>query len=177
MVVGVGVEPVTDLLAGSGVKVDNGIVVDEYCRTNLEGIYAAGDVANHFHPVFGRSIRVEHRDNAANQGAAAARSMLGKQRPYDEVPWFWSDQYEYNLQYAGFATEWDQLVVRGSLEQRDFVAFYLKGGRLLASVGIDRGRDVARSAALIKARASVAAAQLADDGIDLRKPAASMVKA
>ena len=177
VVVGVGVEPVTDLLAGSGVKVDNGIVVDEYCRTNLEGIYAAGDVANHFHPVFGRSIRVEHRDNAANQGAAAARSMLGKQRPYDEVPWFWSDQYEYNLQYAGFATEWDQLVVRGSLEQRDFVAFYLKGGRLLASVGIDRGRDVARSAALIKARASVAAAQLADDGIDLRKPAASMVKA
>ena len=173
VVVGVGVEPVTDLLAGSGVEVDNGIVVDEYCRTNVDAIYAAGDVANHFHPVFGRRIRVEHWDNAAKQGAAAARSMLGKESPYDVVPWFWSDQYEYNLQYAGFATEWDQLVVRGSLEQRDFVAFYLERGRLLASVGIDRGRDVARSAALIKARAPVVAAHLADDGIDLRKLAAS----
>jgi 3-phenylpropionate/trans-cinnamate dioxygenase ferredoxin reductase subunit len=169
VVVGVGVEPVTDLLSESGVAVDNGIVVDEYCRSNVEGIYAAGDVANHYHPVFGRHIRVEHWDNATKQGAAAARSMLGKQSPYDEIPWFWSDQYEYNLQYAGFATEWDQLAVRGSLEQRDFVAFYLQSGRILASVGIDRGRDVIRSTALIKAKASVATAELVDDTVDLRK--------
>ena len=110
-VVGLGVEPSTELLAGAGVKIDNGIVVDEYCRTNVEGIYAAGDVANHYHPVFGRHIRIEHWQNALKQGPAAARNMLGEGGPYEEIPWFWSDQYEHNLQYAGFHTEWDELVV------------------------------------------------------------------
>jgi 3-phenylpropionate/trans-cinnamate dioxygenase ferredoxin reductase subunit len=168
VVVGVGAEPVTDFLLGSGVHMDNGVVVDEYCQTNIEGIYAAGDVANHYHPVFERHIRVEHLDNALKQGDAAARSMLGNHSPYDEIPWFWSDQYEYNLQYFGYATEWDELVVRGSLEQRDFVAFYLQGGRLVASTGIDRGRDLRRSAALIKARASVPESDLSNDQVDLR---------
>jgi 3-phenylpropionate/trans-cinnamate dioxygenase ferredoxin reductase subunit len=168
VVVGVGAEPVTELLQGSGVEIDNGIVVDEYCRTNVEGVYAAGDVANHYHPVFERHIRVEHFDNAKRQGAAAARTMLGGRTPYDDIPWFWSDQYEHNLQYFGFAAEWDELVVRGSLEQRDFAAFYLQSGRLVASAGIDRGRDLRRSAALIKARASVAASELSNDQLDLR---------
>ena len=168
VVVGIGAEPVTDLLLRSGVEIDNGIVVDEYCRTNVEGIYAAGDVANHYHPVFDRHIRVEHLDNADKQGSAAARSMLGNASPYDEIPWFWSDQYEYNLQYFGYATEWDELVVRGSLEHRDFVAFYLQGGRLVASAGIDRGRDLRRSAALIKARAPVPESELSNDQVDLR---------
>ncbi len=168
VVVGVGAEPVTELLQASPVEIDNGIVVDEYCRTNVEGIYAAGDVANHYHPVFERHIRVEHFDNAQKQGAAAARTMLGDRTPYDDIPWFWSDQYEYNLQYFGFAAEWDELVVRGGLEQRDFAAFYLQSGRLVASAGIDRGRDLRRSAALIKARASVAASELSNDQLDLR---------
>jgi 3-phenylpropionate/trans-cinnamate dioxygenase ferredoxin reductase subunit len=168
VLVGVGAEPVTELLQASPVEIDNGIVVDEYCRTNVEGIYAAGDVANHYHPVFERHIRVEHFDNAQKQGAAAARTMLGDRSPYDDIPWFWSDQYEYNLQYFGFATEWDELVVRGGLEQRDFAAFYLQSGRLVASAGIDRGRDLRRSAALIKARASVAASELSNDQLDLR---------
>jgi 3-phenylpropionate/trans-cinnamate dioxygenase ferredoxin reductase subunit len=168
VVVGVGAEPVTDFLLGSGVEMDNGVVVDEFCRSNVEGIYAAGDVANHYHPVFERHIRVEHLDNADKQGAAAARSMMGKQTPYDAIPWFWSDQYDYNLQYFGFAAEWGELAVRGSLEQRDFVAFYIQEGRLVASAGIGRGRDLRRTAALIKARASVATSQLADDEVDLR---------
>ena len=168
VVIGVGVEPVTDLLAGSGVDVDNGVVVDEYCRTNVEGIYAAGDVTNHYHPVFEAKIRVEHWDNARKQGAAAARSMLGTASPYDEIHWFWSDQYDYNLQYVGYCPRWDQLVVRGSLEQRDFVAFYLRGGRLLAAAGINRARDVRRAAGLIKAATPVGAAALADEEVDLR---------
>src|SRR5215211_2378863 len=88
VVVGLGVEPVTDLLAGTGVEIDNGVVVDEYCRAGVEGIYAAGDVANHYHPVFGRRIRVEHWQNALKQGPAAARNMLEKDEPYDEVPWY-----------------------------------------------------------------------------------------
>ena len=97
VVVGLGTEPVTDLLAGTGVRIDNGVVVDEYLWTGVEGIYAAGDVANHYHPVFGRRIRVEHWQNALKQGPAAARNMLEKDEPYEDIPWFWSNQYEYNL--------------------------------------------------------------------------------
>lgn len=168
VVMGLGAEPVTELLDGTGVEIDNGIVVDEYLRTAVEGIHAAGDVANHYHPVFGRHIRVEHWQNALKQGAAAARSMLGKGQPYDEVPWFWSDQYDYNLQYAGFHTEWDELIVRGSMEERSFVGFYRKNGRVLAAVALDRGRDLRRSIPLIKTQGRVEAADLRDPEMDLR---------
>ncbi len=167
-VVGLGIEPVTELLAGTGAEIDNGIMVDEYCRTGVEGIYAAGDVANHYHPVFERRIRVEHWQNALNQGPAAARSMLGKDEPYDEVPWFWSDQYDFNLQYAGFHTEWDEFVVRGSMEERNFVAFYRKDGRVLAAVAANQGRDLRRSMRLIKAQRPVEATKLQDPDVDLR---------
>ena len=167
-VVGLGTEPVTELLAGTGAKIGNGVVVDEYLRTGVEGIYAAGDVANHYHPVFERHIRVEHWQNASKQGPAAAQNMLGENEPYGEIPYFWSDQYEHNLQYAGFHTEWDELVVRGSTEERSFVAFYRKGGRVLAAVAINRGRDLRRSIPLIKAQEEVAAATLCDLDVDLR---------
>jgi 3-phenylpropionate/trans-cinnamate dioxygenase ferredoxin reductase component len=134
----------------------------------VEGIYAAGDVANHYHPVFERHMRVEHWQNALKQGPAAARNMLGENEPYGEIPWFWSDQYEHNLQYAGFHTEWDELVVRGSTKERNFIAFYRKDGRVLAAVAINRGRDLRRSIPLIKAQEEIAAAKLSDPDVDLR---------
>jgi 3-phenylpropionate/trans-cinnamate dioxygenase ferredoxin reductase component len=168
VVVGLGTEPVTELLAGTGAEIDNGVVVDEYLRTGVEGIYAAGDVANHYHPVFERHIRVEHWQTALKQGPAAALSMLDKGEPYDEIPWFWSDQYEHNLQYAGFHTEWDELVVRGSMEERNFVAFYRKDERVRAAVAVNRGRDLRRSIPLIKSQEPVDAARLCDLGVDLR---------
>jgi 3-phenylpropionate/trans-cinnamate dioxygenase ferredoxin reductase component len=168
VVVGLGIEPVTELLADTGAEIDNGIVVDEYCRTGVEGIYAAGDVANHYHPVFGRRIRVEHWQNALKQGPAAARSMLGKGDPYEEIPWFWSDQYDANLQYAGYHTEWDELVVRGSMEERNFVAFYRKDGLILAAVAVNRGRDLRRSMRLIKAQRPVDTTKLREPDVDLR---------
>jgi 3-phenylpropionate/trans-cinnamate dioxygenase ferredoxin reductase component len=168
VVVGLGTEPVTDLLAGTGVEIDNGIVVDEYLRTGVEGIYAAGDVANHYHPVFERMIRVEHWQNALKQGPVAARNMLGRDEPYAEIPWFWSDQYEHNLQYAGFHTEWDELVVRGSMDERNFVAFYRRDERVLAAVAVNRGKDLRRSIPLIKARDPVDSARLCDLTVDLR---------
>jgi 3-phenylpropionate/trans-cinnamate dioxygenase ferredoxin reductase subunit len=166
-VVGLGVEPVTDLLDGSGVAVDNGVLVDEFCRTNVEAIYAAGDVANHYHPVFDRRMRIEHWQNAIRQGRAAALNMLDRNAPYTEVHWFWSDQFEHNLQYAGYCTDWDDVVVRGSLENRDFLAFYVKDGRVLAVVGMDRGREVTGSMTLIKRGASVDSIDLRDEAVDL----------
>ncbi|MGH9201784.1 MAG: NAD(P)/FAD-dependent oxidoreductase [Vicinamibacterales bacterium] len=167
-VVGIGIEPAVEALGDSGIHVDNGVVVDEYCQTNVSGIYAAGDVANHHHPVFGRRIRVEHWQNAIKQGAAAARNMLGKHVAYDEVHWFWSDQYDANLQYAGFHTEWEQLVVRGRLDSGSFLACYVNGDRIDAAVGLNRAKDVRRVIPLIKSRRAVNLEQLRDEGVDLR---------
>jgi 3-phenylpropionate/trans-cinnamate dioxygenase ferredoxin reductase subunit len=167
-VIGVGVEPAAKLAAATGVELDNGIVVDEYCRTSVDGVYEAGDVANHYYPIFERRIRVEHWDNALKHGPAAARNMLGKDEPYEDIPWFWSDQYDTNLQYAGFHTSWDELVVRGSLEERSFVAFYCTAGRVLAAVAVNRGKDLRRSIPLIKARRPVQPAKLRHPDIDLR---------
>lgn len=168
VVVGIGIEPAVDMLGGSGIHTDNGVVVDEYCGTNIDAIFAAGDVANHYHPTVGRHIRVEHWQNALKQGAAAARNMLGMRVPYDEVHWFWSDQYDANLQYAGFHTTWDQLVVRGRLDSGSFLACYVNEGRIDAVVGLNRAKDVRHVMPLIKARREVNLDGLRDEGVDLR---------
>ena len=167
-VFGLGIEPATELVAGTPVRVDNGIVVDDQCRTNVPGIFAAGDVANHHHPVCGRQIRVEHWQNGVKQGAAAARSMLGRGQSYDEVHWFWSDQFDANIQYAGFHAAWDRIVVRGSLPLRKFLAFYLTEGRVESVVAINQGRDMRRTLPIIKARVAVDPARLEDPNVDLR---------
>ncbi|HZI28567.1 MAG TPA: FAD-dependent oxidoreductase [Gemmatimonadaceae bacterium] len=172
VVAGIGVEPAVGFLDGSGIHTDNGIVVDEYCRTNLEGIYAAGDVANHYHPVFKRRIRVEHWQNAMRQGAAAAHNMLGEPVIYDDIPWFWSDQYDWNLQYAGFHRSWDQLVVRGQPDGNSFLACYLNDSRIDAAIAVNRGLDLRRVIRLIKARQPVDPRRIADESTDLRQIAA-----
>jgi 3-phenylpropionate/trans-cinnamate dioxygenase ferredoxin reductase subunit len=171
-VVGIGVEPVVDLLEGSGIHVENGVLVDEYCRTSVEGIYAAGDVANHYHPVFGRRIRVEHWRNAVKQGAVAARNMLGQGVRYDDVHWFWSDQYDVNLQYAGYHTSAEQVVVRGSLAADSFLVCYVNDGRVDAALAFNRGKELRRVMPLIKSRRSVRLDDLRDETVDLRSLAA-----
>src|SRR4029077_154516 len=126
------------------------------------------------HPVFGR-VRVEHFNNGEQMGRAAARSMLGSTAPYDYIHSFWSDQYEHKLEYVGHATKWDQFVVRGSLEERRLVGFYLVEGQVLAAAGLDRGGDpeadsdseMAACARLVAVKARPSPAQLADDGVDL----------
>lgn len=168
VVVGVGVEPVVEPVIGTGVKIENGVVVDEYCQTSVQDIYAAGDVANHYHPVFGQAVRVEHWQNAIRQGQVAARNMLGKREIYQDIHWFWSDQYTYNVQYAGFHNTWDELIVRGRLETREIVAFYRQQGRLLAAVAINRGKDILHTMQLLKARIPVDADALRDENVDLR---------
>jgi 3-phenylpropionate/trans-cinnamate dioxygenase ferredoxin reductase component len=176
VVIGVGIEPDLDVVEGAGIRAENGVLIDEFCRTNVEGIYAAGDVANHWHPTFERRLRVEHWDNALKQGAAAARSMLGKEEPFDDPHWFWSDQYDHNLQSIGNPSDWDQLVIRGSLDERDFMAFYLKEGLLQAAVGLDRGKEVRRCGSLIRARRVLDPVALKDEDVDLKKLAVSITR-
>src|SRR6266487_372541 len=173
-VAGVGIEPVVPAAAGPSIARDNGVVVDELCRASAPDVYAAGDVANHLHPVFGR-VRVEHYNNAEKQGAAAARSMLGADAPYDYIHSFWSDQYEHKLEYVGHATKWDEFVVRGSLRERSLVGFYLVNGQVRAAAGLDRGGDpeldrdseMAAAARLVAVRAQPPVGRLADEQVDL----------
>jgi 3-phenylpropionate/trans-cinnamate dioxygenase ferredoxin reductase component len=174
VVVGIGIEPEIPTFAGQSVAQSNGVLVDELCRAGAPEVYAAGDVANHLHPVFGR-VRVEHYNNGEQQGRAAARSMLGSTAPYDYIHSFWSDQYEHKLEYVGHATKWDQFVVRGSVEERRLVGFYLLEGQIRAAVGLDRGGDpeldknseMAACARLVGVRARPAPSQLADERVDL----------
>jgi 3-phenylpropionate/trans-cinnamate dioxygenase ferredoxin reductase component len=174
VVVGIGIEPEIPPFAGESVTQADGVLVDESCRASAPDVYAAGDVANHLHPVFGR-VRVEHYNNAEQMGRAAARSMLGSTTPYDYIHSFWSDQYEHKLEYVGHATKWDQFVVRGSLEERRLVGFYLLDGEVRAAVGLDRGGDpeldsdseMAACARLVGARARPAPEELADERVDL----------
>jgi 3-phenylpropionate/trans-cinnamate dioxygenase ferredoxin reductase subunit len=170
-VAGIGIVPD---IPGVAVAQENGILADELCRASVPDVYVAGDVANHLHPLFGR-IRVEHFNNAEKQGAAAARSMLGSTAPYDYLHSFWSDQYEHKIEYVGHAIRWDEFVVRGSVEERKLIGFYLVDGVVRAAVGLDRGGDpeldldgeMAACARLVVARARPAPAVLADDRTDL----------
>jgi 3-phenylpropionate/trans-cinnamate dioxygenase ferredoxin reductase subunit len=172
-VVGIGIEPDVPTFT-SAVAQENGVLVDELCRASAADVYAAGDVANHLHPVFGR-VRVEHFNNGENMGRAAARSMLGSTSPYDYIHSFWSDQYDHKLEYVGHATKWDELVIRGSLEEGRLIGFYLQEGLMQAAVGLDRGGDpeldtdseMAACARLVGMRARPAAGQLTDERVDL----------
>jgi 3-phenylpropionate/trans-cinnamate dioxygenase ferredoxin reductase subunit len=166
-VVGVGVQPNIEIAEGSGIEVQNGIMVDAGLETNVPGVFAAGDVALHDHPTFGR-IRVEHFDNALKMGQHAAHSMLGDKQLFDDSHWFWSDQYDVNVQMAGFATNWDEIVFRGSPQERSFSAFFLKDGVLLLALSMNRPRDVRRSMPLIRARVQPDPAKLRDEDVDLR---------
>jgi 3-phenylpropionate/trans-cinnamate dioxygenase ferredoxin reductase subunit len=169
-VVGVGVEPSLDLLDGSGIAVDNGVLVDASCRTSNPNVFAVGDVANHDHPLFGR-LRVEHYNNAEKQGRFVADVMLDRPGVYGYVHSFWSDQYDDKLEYVGFAREWDDFVVRGDADTDAFVGFYLKDGRVAAAMGLNRGGDpeaepeseLAAAVELIRSRTRVDAARLADE--------------
>ena len=167
-VIGIGTEPVVEITAGTGLDRGGGIPVDATLQTEIPGIFAAGDVAHHDHPIFG-PIRVEHYDNAIKMGEAAARNMLGRGEVFDDPHWFWSDQYDSQIQMAGYAPTWDRMVVRGSLDERSFCAFLLdERGVVRSAVSLDWKRDVRRSFGLIRAELAPDPDALADPDVDLR---------
>jgi 3-phenylpropionate/trans-cinnamate dioxygenase ferredoxin reductase subunit len=162
VIVGVGVAPRTALADAAGLVVDNGIAVDASLRTSAPNVYAAGDVANAHHPFYGHGIRVEHWANALNQGPAAARSMLGQAVSYDEIPYFFSDQFDLGMEYGGYATEWEEVVFRGDVESREFIAFWLRGGRVEAGMNVNVWDVNEQIRALVRSRQPVDANLLAD---------------
>ena len=172
VLVGVGIRPNTDLADKAGLEVDNGIVVDELLQSADPDVYAAGDVANAFHPLYGARLRVEHWANAANQGAAAGRSMAGKGEPYAKLPYFFTDQYDLSMEYHGYVgrDEADAVVLRGDPGKEpggSWLAFWLGGGKLLAGMNVNDWDAADGIKKLAKARAEVDPARLADPDVPL----------
>jgi 3-phenylpropionate/trans-cinnamate dioxygenase ferredoxin reductase subunit len=169
LVVGVGTVPNTGLAEQAGLAVGNGIEVDEYCATSVPGIYAAGDVAVQHLPGHPGPVRVEHHDSALRQGRAAARNMLGLGEPFADVHWFWSNQYEHSIQSAGICDLATGYVLRGSLTEPSFSAFWLDGNQVRSVISLNRPRDVIDARRLIGAGHPVTAAHLSDDTIPLKR--------
>ncbi len=167
--VAVGSEPNQELAAAAGIRCQAGIVVDELGRTSVPDVYAAGDCTRFWSPLYETAIRVEHFQTAIRHGEATGRSIAGQGRPFAEAPWFWSDQYDLNLQYVGGGLPWDATLVRGRLGQPPFTVLYLLEGRPVAAVGVNDGRTIGQLRRLIEARVEVDPEQLADPATDLRR--------
>jgi 3-phenylpropionate/trans-cinnamate dioxygenase ferredoxin reductase subunit len=152
LLVGVGVMPCDTLAASAGLECNNGIVVDEYCRTSDPNIYAAGDCTNHPSLRYGRRLRLESVDNAFEQGASAALNILGMPTVHDKVPWFWSDQYDIKLIIVGLCQGHDAVVTRGDPTSRSFSACYLKDGELIAVDTVNHPKDQMAARKLVALR-------------------------
>lgn len=168
VVIGIGVLPNVELAEEAGLEVDNGIVVDEFCRTSDPDIFSAGDVTNHPNGLLGRRIRLESWENAMNQGINAGKSMLDAGAPYSEIPWFWSDQFDANIQMIGLPEEWDETATRGDKSANEFVEFYLKDGVIVGAISVNSTRDLRFGKRLMQAGKQVAAADLANTDIKMQ---------
>jgi 3-phenylpropionate/trans-cinnamate dioxygenase ferredoxin reductase subunit len=175
VVVGIGITPNTALAETAGLEVDDGVVVDGLLRTSDPDIHAAGDVARVWHPALGRRLRVEHWANALNGGPAAARAMLGTGGAVDRLPYFFSDQYDLGMEYTGYAApgEYDEVVVRGDLSAREFVAFWLADGRVRAGMNVNVWDVTGPIGDLVRSGAPVDRARLADLAVPLAEVAAA----
>ena len=164
VIIGVGATPNSQLAAAAGLQVDNGILVDAQLRSSDPDIYAAGDVANAFHPLLGRHIRIEHWANALHQPQAAAKAMLGQAVAYERLPYFYTDQYDLGMEYAGYlaAGEPAQVVYRGDVEAREFLAFWLASGRVVAGMNVNVWDVTDPVQALIRSGKPVDIRRLAD---------------
>jgi 3-phenylpropionate/trans-cinnamate dioxygenase ferredoxin reductase subunit len=173
VVVAVGVVPRTRLAEAAGLDVDDGILVDERLETSVPGIFAAGDVANAIHPTLGSRVRSEHWDNARRQGRIAARNALGHGEPYARVPYFYSDQFDLSMEYAGFPLAFERVAFRGEPASGRFLAFWLSGDRVVAGMNVNTHKVNEAISALVASGRPVDAGQLADPSVPLDDLAAS----
>lgn len=168
VIAGIGMVPNVELASAANLKVENGIVVDEFMRSSDPDIFAIGDCANHPDPITRRRVRLESVPNAWEQARTAAATICGKERPYQAVPWFWSDQYDVKLQIAGLSDGYDDVVVRGSRESRSFAVFYLQERRVIAVDAVNCSRDFAVARKMVADRATVDPSRVANADVALR---------
>jgi len=172
VVVGIGATPNVEIAASAGLEVDNGVVTDEALRASAPDVFAAGDVASSFHPLYGRYVRVEHWANALHGGPAAARSMLGQAVSHDRVPYFFTDQYDLGMEYSGLGGPADSVVTRGDPDGGEFIAFWLHDGRVTAGMNVNVWDVTDPIQALIRMRRQVPVASLTDVRTPLERLAA-----
>ena len=162
VIIGAGIVPNVELAEEADLECDNGVIVDERCRTSDADIYAAGDCTNHPNALLGRRLRLESVPNAMEQARVAADNMCGREAHYAALPWFWSDQYELKLQMAGFSTGAEQEVVRGDPQENAFAVFYLRGGKVIAVESVNSAREFMAARKLIESGKAVQGEQLSD---------------
>jgi 3-phenylpropionate/trans-cinnamate dioxygenase ferredoxin reductase subunit len=167
VVAGVGVVPRAGLAADAGLAVDNGVVVDLHLETTASGIYAAGDIANAWHPHYGRHLRVEHWANALHQGFTAGGNAAGRHDPFERLPYFFSDQYDLGMEYVGYNDATDALVVRGDLDGRRFVAFWHHDGVVTAAMHVNVWGVTEDLEAIVASGTAVDVGRLADPDVAL----------
>ncbi len=169
VIIGVGILPNMELARDAGLKVENGIVVDAFCRTSDPAIVAAGDCTWHHNPLYDRWLRLESVQNASDQARVAAETLCGKQTPYSALPWFWSDQYDLKLQIAGLSQGYDAVITRGDRDQgRSFAAFYLKSGKVIAVDAVNKPPEFMIGKKLISEGRPVDKVRLADVAVPMR---------
>ncbi len=168
VVVGVGILPNTELAIEAGLRVEDGIVVDDTCQSSDPSVYAVGDCTRHPNAIYDRQLRLESVHNALEQAKTAVNNICGVETHYSEVPWFWSDQYDLKLQIAGLSTDYDDVIIRGSPADRSFACLYLKDSRLIATDAVNSPKEFVQSKALIASRMRISRDRLADSDIQLK---------
>jgi len=173
IIAGIGSTANVDLFENTSLKLDNGIVTDEFCRTSEKEVYAAGDVANFFHPFYGIQMRLESYQHAQNHGIAAAKNMLGHNLPYTQIPWMWSDQFDLNLQLVGVCNDFDQEVQRGDILEEGIIYFFLKNKKIMGACGIGIagkvGRDIRLTGKISENNIEIEIEELKNKEIKLNK--------
>ncbi len=169
VIIGIGILPNVELAEAAGLDCDNGIVVDERCATSNSDVYAAGDCTNHPNPLLNRRLRLESVPNAMEQARVAAANLLGGDKSYAAIPWFWSDQYELKLQMVGFSTDADQEVLRGDPSSNQFARFYLENGVLVAADAVNSPKEFMACRQLVAKQAKVDVDKLADSEVPIKE--------
>ena len=168
VIVGIGVLPCDTLASKSGIDVKNGVIVDEFCRTSNGSVFSAGDCTMHPNIFYNKNIRLESVHNAIEQGKTVAASIMGENISYNQVPWFWSDQYETKLQIVGLLDNYDDIVVRGDTKKQSFAVFYTKDNRITASDCVNRPAEHMMSRKLISEKILIDKNRLSDETIPIK---------
>jgi len=169
LIIGIGVKPNTGLAKKAGLLCEDGIIVNEFGETSEKNIYACGDCANHYNQIFGTRLRLESVHNATEQAINIAGTIIGKKTPYNQVPWFWSDQYNLKLQIAGISQNHDEYVLRGNLSEEKFAIFYLRKSKIIAVEAVNDSKAFINGKKLIAMKASIPLEKLKDINFDLGK--------
>ena len=169
VLIGVGILPNQELAESAGLNCNNGILVDEFGRTEDTSIFACGDCTNHPNTYLNKNLRLESVHNALEQAKTVAMSLLGKQEKYNQVPWFWSDQYDKKLQIVGFSDDHDELVIRGSIEEDNFMLFFLKEGKLIAVNAVNNPKEFLICKKLVANKQKISSDDISNQSVDLKE--------